>query len=185
MNTNHWPHLSRLADRRGELYTSLLRPHISRMHVCDLNCGESPVFPYLSGYGSYYGNDVNSDFIQTLQMRSVLQDNVLFEVKKDVDVSRERIDVLLLLGCGGSCLHAGVSPESTEDVQTLLKLVEIHLPRVVMVEFASECALDVLDFYRMCAGYGQYRLHTQLEVNFDPSGGGSFCRRKALLYIRR
>jgi hypothetical protein len=147
------------------------------MHVCDLNCGESPVFPYLTGYGSYYGNDVNSDFIQTLQMRSVLQDNVLFEVKRDVDVSRERIDVLLLLGCGASTLHAGVSPESTEDVRTLFKLIRVHLPRVVMVEFASECILDFHDI----AGY---KLYTKLEVNFDPSGGSLFCRRNALLYLR-
>lgn len=179
MNTNYWPHLSRIAERRGELYASLLRPYVSRMSVCDLNCGESPVFPYLRGYASYYGNDVNEGFIQTLQMRSVIQDNVLFEVKRDVDVSRERIDVLLLLGCGASSLHAGASPESREDVRTLFKLVRVHLPQVVMVEFASECLVGFHDI----AGY---RRHTSLEVDFDPGCGSEspFMHRRVLLYVR-
>jgi hypothetical protein len=148
------------------------------MNVCDLNCGASPVFPYLTGYGSYYGNDVHEDFIQTLQMRSVLQDNVLFEVKKDVDVSREQIDVLMLLGCGASTLHGGAaSPESTEDVQTLIKLTKVHLPQVVMVEFPSECWVDLSDMTG-------YRYYMKLDVDFDPSGVIPYCRRRVLLYLR-
>lgn len=176
-NTDYWPHLSRIAERRGSLYAELLRGHVSRRHVCDLNCGTAPVFPHLRGYASYYGNDVNEGFIQTLQMRSAIDDNVLFECKKDVDVRREQIDVLMLLGCGGCTLHRGDSPESREDIRTLFTLIRVHLPQVVMVEFASECVVDFHDI-------SGYRRHTSLEIHFDPSGDVPFMRRRVLLYTR-
>lgn len=177
MSTDHWSYLSSIAERRGSLYAELLRGHASRSHICDLNCGTAPVFPYLTGYASYYGNDVNENFIRNLQMRSVLDDNVLFECKKDVDVRREQIDVLMLLGCCGSTLHQGDSPESREDVRVFSKLLSVHLPRVVMVEFAIEC---IVDFHEISG----YRQHTKLTVDFNPSGDVPFTCRRVLLYVR-
>lgn len=141
--TDYWPHLNNL--ERGRLLAEVLGDDVKGSHIVDLNCGKAPVFAHIDGYASYYGNDLQPDFIEALEESRKThkkKDKIpeaVFQMCADKDVSREKIDVLMLLGACGDILHPEGHPaESDSDSDVLLYLTNLHHPKVVLLEVAYE-----------------------------------------------
>lgn len=134
--TDHWRHLNGLSEARGRTYAGLLKNDVAGAHIVDLNCGKAPVFYHVEGFASYYGNDVQPDFIEELVGHG--GENARFELKPDKDVTVDRVDILMMLGACGIVLHWGPNPESTTDLQTFMRLIKEHHPKVVVLESATE-----------------------------------------------
>ena len=127
--TDYWPHLKD-DEQRGKTIASILSDDIKDAWVCDLNCGHAPLLKALPvlDFASYYGNDVQHEFINELKALDIPRTK--FEVKEDQDVKQEKIDVLVLLGAMGGLLHepgsSAGSVESMRDSSVFMYLLELH-----------------------------------------------------------
>lgn len=172
--TDHWKHLNELGDRRGRLYAAVLGSDVEGACILDLNCGKAPVFDHVAGYASYYGNDVQPDFIEELTAK-VQGRSAVFELKDDKDVKPDRVDVLILLGACASVIHWGPNPESCTDFKTFIRIAGENRPRVILFEVAHEIyeklnLVEVEDGIRKLG----YEIDVKLDVTF---GSGSYRRR--------
>lgn len=177
---DYWPHLNNIRDSRGKTYADIIKSDVKDSIIVDLNCGKAPIFNYIDNYKYYYGNDLQPEFITELTDLAKGK-SALFELKSDKDVKLEKIDVLMLLGCGAQTLHSGPSPESNSDFLSLMRLISENNPKIVVLEFVQEVYTRVLNSVIEQIKDMGYNIDIELNTTF---GNGSFMRR-VLWKLRR
>lgn len=170
---DYWPHLNNIRDSRGKTYADIIKSDVKDSIIIDLNCGKAPIFNHIDNYKYYYGNDLQPEFIAELTELAKGK-NALFELKSDIDVKLEKIDILMLLGCGAQTLHSGSSPESKSDFTTLLRLISEHYPKIVVLEFVKEVYNNIHNSVIEQIKIMGYDIEIELDKQF---GNGAYMQR--------
>lgn len=169
---------------RFKLIASYLEGKTINKNIVDLNCGIAGVLKFIKpNFTSYYGNDVESKYINIAKEYNVL--DTTFEVKDDKEVWFEdgKIDILMLLGYGAGEYAKGDIGESKTAIESFQKLAVYYMPEIIVIECieAFETKFAFMTEQAIYLAQRGYLIDLEASLAF---GKGELDKRLFLFFVR-
>jgi len=155
--------------------------------IIDLDCGYSPILPFLdTDYGAYLGNDIIDDWGTDIEGTDKL---VAFVKLTDVDfvdmIIRDglEVDILLCLGMGGG----DVRPEKAESAtlrDSFLRIIKHGKPQIVITEGIQLWEQEYRYYSKLEADMPDYKRVEHHLIDCDPAWNDAVARREVRIYER-
>lgn len=137
--------------KRIEVVGDYLRDKVDEKVLIDLNCGESPILEYLSGFRAYYGNDVlikEHSIKDNIHKLPITDSEFVYYCMENLE---KKNNILLVLGHGGYPKHQNEHESKTINESTNSLIVHLK-PEIIVLESAEHFS-DVIDKHIELSNY--------------------------------